>query len=291
VLAGLQGADLLHVHSVGPGLCVPIARVLGMKVVFTVHGADYEREKWGPLARAMLRLGERLGARNANRTIAVSRQVQQLLRLNHAAQAAFIPNGIEIPSRPTSACRLERWGLEPRKYAFAIGRLEPGKGFDELIDAFGGLEAEWKLAIAGRADHPSAYSRDLQARAGRAERVVLTGFVQGEDLAQLYAHCGLFVLPSHHEGLPIALLEALSYGCSVLASDIPANRAVPLRPDRFFKVGQVRDLREKIARWMERGIGEEEKQRNLRVLREHYDWDAVARRTLEVYREVVGGDA
>jgi len=290
VVAGLRRADVLHVHSVGPGLCVPIARLLGMKVVFTVHGADYEREKWGPLARAMLRLGEKLGAGNANRTIAVSQHVQQLLQHTHGVEVACIPNGIEVPSRPASPRSLAKWGLEPGRYVFAIGRLEPGKGFDELIDAFSSLAVDWKLAIAGRADHPSAYSRNLEARAGRTERVVLTGFVQGEELAQLYAHCGLFVLPSHHEGLPIALLEALSYGCSVLASDIPANRAVPLRADRYFATGSVGDLREKMARWMERGIGEEETRQNLRVLREHYDWDVVVRRTLDVYRELVGGN-
>ncbi len=290
VLAGLRRADLLHVHSVGPGLCVPIARLLGMKVVLTVQGADYERKKWGPLARAMLRLGERLGARNANRTIAVSQHVQELLHRRHGIKAACIPNGVDVPSFPASSRCLAKWGLEPGRYVFAIGRLEPGKGFDELIDAFSGLQVDWKLAIAGRADHPSTYSRDLEARVGRAERVVLTGFVQGEELAQLYAHCGLFVLPSHHEGLPIALLEALSYGCSVLASDIPANRAVPLRPDRYFEMGSAEDLREKAAGWIERGISKEEKQQNLRLLREQYDWDVVVRQTLDVYREVVGGN-
>jgi len=287
LVATARRTDVLHVHCVGPALCVPLARLLGLKVIFTTQGPDYEREKWGPFAKAMLRLGERLGVRYAHRTISVSEHIRQSLKEKYGIESELIPNGVEIPSRPPGTRYLRQWGLECGKYVFSLGRFVPEKGFHDLIDAFSGIETDWRLAIAGQADHPSPYSRSLEASAARTQGVVLTGLVTGEPLGQLYAHCGLFVLPSYHEGLPLALLEALGYGASVLVSDIPANRSVPLPADRFFKSGDVEDLRQKMSYWMARGITEEERQQNLRMLRERFDWDAIARRTLEVYRRVL----
>lgn len=286
LIAALRRADILHIHCVGPALCTPIAKRLGLKVVFTSQGPDYEREKWGPLAKMMLRLGERLGSEHADRTIVVSDHIRDLLKDKHGVESDLIPNGVTIPEPSASTEYLEKWGLRRGQYVFAAGRFVPEKRFHDLVQAFCRLQTEWKLAIAGQADHPSAYSRALEARATEAEGVVLTGFVGGEELRQLYTHCGLFVLPSRHEGLPLALLEALSYGNSVLASDIPAHKEVPLRADRFFRVGDVGHLSERMAYWMQRGITDEEKRENLRLLHERYNWDTIARRTLDVYRKV-----
>ncbi len=291
VIAALASADILHIHCSGPALFVPLARLLGLKVVLRSVGAGYERKNWGPFAKAVLRLGEKLGTRYANRNITITQHIQDSIRQKYGVESDLIPNGVEIPATPASAGYLRKWGLEKKKYAFTAGRFDAGKGFHELIEAFGGLPAEWKLVIAGQANHPSAYSQALEASARQTKGVVLTGFITGEELRQLFAHCGLFVLPSHHEGLSFAMLEALSYGNSVLLTDIPANKAIPLRPDRYFRAGDVEDLRQKMAYWMERGITDAEKEENLRMLRERHDWDVIAERTLAVYRSVLGLDA
>jgi glycosyltransferase involved in cell wall biosynthesis len=281
------GADLLHIHAVGPALCTPLARTLGLKVVVTTQGSDYERQKWGPVAKTVLRLGERWGAVYADRIIAVTRHIATRLRRNYGASATVIPNGVEIPRLPESSDQLRRWNLKPGHYAFALGRFVPEKGFHDLLDAWEGLETDWKLALAGTADHPTPYSRSLRKRAEEMNGVVPTGFVKGDALSQLYAHSGLFVLPSYHEGLPLVLLEALSYRCNVVASDIPAVRAVDIREDRFVPPGDVRALREGMRRWMDRGISGREREENLRTLRRNYSWDVIARRTRDVYRSVL----
>lgn len=285
--AARRGADLLHLHCAGPALCTPLACGLGLPVVFTSQGPDYARQKWGPVAKSVLRLGEKWGARGANRTIVVSRHIQRMFCRKYSVEAELIPNGVELPPPVTSDEHLAEWGLQKGRYVFALGRLVPEKGFHDLLAAYEGLDTEWKLALAGEADHPSPYSRELRKRAEAVPGAVMTGFVKGERLRQLYAHCGLWVLPSYHEGLPLVLLEALSYGCSVLVSDIPANRSVDLPEGRFFPVGDPAALRRKMAHWLRRGIDEEERRRNLQMIRDHYDWDDIARRTLRVYEKAV----
>jgi glycosyltransferase involved in cell wall biosynthesis len=286
--AAKAGADILHLHCVGPALCTPLARALGLKVVITTQGPDYARQKWGPVAKAVLRTGERWGARYGNRVIAVSEHIAGRLRRDYSTDSVVIPNGVDVPEMPAEADQLERWGLEPGRYVFALGRWVPEKGFHDLLEAWRGLDTDWKLALAGEADHPTAYSRSLSRQAEQAGGVVPTGFVKGEALSQLYAHSGLFVLPSYHEGLPVVLLEALSYRCNILASDIPSNRTVDLPDERFFPAGDVQVLRAEMQKWMDRGVSEAERRANLRMLREDYNWDTIAEQTLAVYNEVLG---
>lgn len=287
VAAAKRSCDLLHIHSEGPGLCVPLARMLGMKVVFTLHALDHASPKWGPLARAALKLGAIVGTKYAHATIVVSDHLREWLRGQLGVEAHTIPNGVELPPLPSSTEYLDRWGLEKSRYVFTLGRIVKGKGFEDLVEAFAGLETDWKLVIAGDVEYPTAYSRMLDEKARATEGVVMTGFVTGEERLELFAHNGLFVLPSHHEGLPLALLEAMSFGNSVLASDIPGTREVPLPADRFFPPRDVEQLRNKMRHWMARGVSETERQQNLRLLRERYSWDTIARKTLEVYRSVL----
>lgn len=288
IRAAFMRPDVLHIHAVGPALCVPLARLLGLPVVVTSQGPDYARPKWGKLATRVIKLGERWAARYANRMIVVSDAIRRMVKEEYGDDAEVIPNGVELPEGPIGSDRLDQWGLEPGRYVFALGRFVEEKGFDHLLEAYRGLDTEWKLALAGDADHPRPHSRYLRRTAEEMDKVVLTGMVKGKDLQQLYANCGLMVLPSHHEGLPLVLLEALSYGCNVIASDIPACRAVPLREERYVPDGDETALRQKMEHWMAKGISQTERQENLDLLRREYDWGTIARRTLAVYREVVG---
>ncbi len=287
--AAVRRPDVLHLHAIGPGLLAPLARVLGLRVVMTHHGADYRREKWGPLARTVLRAGERIGVRSAHRPIAVAPDIQEDLTLRLGVDVELIPNGAPTVPRATGRTTLERFGLEPGRYVLNVARLDPTKRQDDLIAAF--LRADvpgLKLALVG-AGPDNAYCAGIRRRAAADTRVVLTGFQSGPALRELYSHAGLFALPSSLEGHPIALLEAASYGLPIIASAIPPNLALPLPRDRFFPVGDVAAL----ATLLERAAGEigapaaawEDLRRHVR---QRFSWRRAAQLTRSVYDEAAG---
>lgn len=288
LLARWRSPDVVHVHAVGPALLVPLARLLGLKVVVTNHGPDYDRQKWGRAAKAVLRLGEKLGGVFAHEVIVISEVIAGIVRRRCGRGSNLIYNGVPLPERAEGTAHLERWKLSPGRYVLAVARLVPEKGLHDLVEAFGRAGWDGQLVIAGDADHESDYSRSLKAAAAANPRVVLTGYVTGEPLHQLFSHAGLFALPSYHEGLPIALLEALSYGLPVLVSDIPANLEVGLPAERYFPCGDVEALAGRLAALAARGITEAERAELRRQVAEKYDWDRIARETLAVYRKAVG---
>ena len=287
--------DILHIHAVGPSIMVPLGRLLGMKVVMTHHGPDYERKKWAGPAKAILRMGEALGVRCANAVICISQVIADGVKKKYGRDAVVIPNGVAIPEILSSEDALRKYGLEKGRYILAVGRFVPEKGFGELIEAFekvgsqeSGVGSEWRLVIVGKADHEDEYSRSLKEKAAKNPNIVLTGFLSGKPLQELYSHAGLFVLPSYYEGLPIALLEAMSYGLSCIVSDIPANREVGLAENRYFKAGDIESLRRKIKEFIASGpLGGQERTGQIKRIAGKYDWDAIAGRTLEVYTSVV----
>lgn len=280
--------DILHMHAIGPSFFAPLARVLGMKVVVTNHGPDYKRKKWPPPAKVFLRFCERIGTKFANRIIAISDNISDDIKRKYSREAMTIPNGIEIPGHLETHDTLKKYGLQRRKYVLAVGRFVPEKGFDDLIDAFNRRNFnEWKLVIVGKADHEDRYSMGLKERAEKNKNIILTGFLTGQPLQELYSHAGLFVLPSYYEGLPIVLLEAMSYGLSCIASDIPANRSVGLDDDRFFRAGDINMIAMKIEEFINKPFKEEERKRQIDIIAERYNWGKIAEDTLRVYESVI----
>ncbi len=279
--------DIVHIHAVGPALLTPLARLSGLRVVVTHHGSDYERAKWGRAARFVLRLGEILGGRYASEVIAISKSIADLVKRRCDRDPHLIYNGVRIPQRSAATDFLQRIGVVPGGYVLTVARFVPEKGLNDLLNAFRGVNGQCQLVIAGDADHETPYSRKLRETAAHDGRVVLTGYVTGEPLHQLYSHARLFVLASHHEGLPIALLEAMSYGLSVLASDIPANRELDLPAERYFRCGHVRGLQERIETLVHKELAATERQAMQAKLQELYDWERIAEQTIEVYEKAL----
>lgn len=279
--------DILHIHAIGPSLFVPIARLLGLKIVMTNHGPDYERKKWKTPAKFVLRLGERLGSKWSNAIICISERIAEDVRRKYGRHSTVIHNGVIIPQPSNSDEILKKYGLMKGKYVLSVGRLVPEKGFHDLIEAFTKIRLEgWMLVIAGGADHADAYSFGLKEKASRTNNVVMTGFLSGKPLQEIYSHAGLFVLPSYYEGLPIALLEAMSYGLSCIASDIPANRIAGLEEGRYFVVSNIMALSAKIMQFIDTPFTHEQKVRQLKMVADKFDWNKIAEETLKIYESV-----
>lgn len=280
------GADILHIHAIGPALLVPYAKILGMKVVFTHHGPDYDRDKWGFTAKTMLKLGERMGCMFADDVIVISDVIRNLIRqkYNRASNVHLIYNGVSQPEMCDYPEYFKELGIEKGKYILGMCRFVPEKNLHHLIGAYVKVkeqypDADTRLVLAGDTDFEDDYSRNLKEMARRND-VILTGFIKGRKLHSLLTNCHCYCLPSSHEGLPIALLEAMSYGVKVIVSDIPANKEVGLPENDYFPVGNISALAEKLSAVMERPL------EHVNYDMTKYDWDKIADQVTEVYQNL-----
>lgn len=289
--AAWRRPDILHIHAIGPSLFTPLAKLTGLRVVVTHHGPDYDREKWNPVAKAVLRMGERFGMVFSDARIVISDVIRQLVKSKYNRDSHCIPNGVEIPADIKSDETPQQFGLESGRYILTVSRMVPEKRHLDLIRAFGnsGLQG-WKLALVGDLGADDAYVQQVKKAAEQSPQIVLTGFQTGNALAQLYGNAGLFVLPSTHEGLPIALLEALSYGIPSIASDIPANKEVELDNDHYFRVRDIPDLTTCLHRVATKVRPDDYRLRVQDWVRRKYNWQSIAYSTLGVYKCVYRKD-
>jgi glycosyltransferase involved in cell wall biosynthesis len=278
-----RGADLIHIHAIGPSLFAPLARCLGMRVLVTHHGRDYDRAKWGRFAKSMLRLGERLAVSCSHQLIAVAPTLARQLRQAFPRRAPYIhyiPNGAPALEGTLTADEvLEQFGLTPRSYVLAVGRLVPEKGFDYLIRAFRSSGTDRSLVIVGSAIHDSDFHRSLIAQTD--EQVQFIGNQPRAVLRRLYEQADLFVLPSFHEGLAISALEAVECGTPLLLSDIPPNKDLGLGASNYFPVGDEAALAIELARPGSSFAYDVDE------IRSHFNWDSIARQTLAIYRDLL----
>jgi glycosyltransferase involved in cell wall biosynthesis len=289
--AAIRRPDVLHLHAVGPALLAPLARLLGLRVVVTHHAADYEREKWGPLAKALLRAGERFGVGFANRPIVVSPILKQVVESRYGVGATLIPNGAPLAMPRRTRHTLRRFDLLPRRYVLCVARLDPVKRQHDLIAAFRAARLPgWKLVLVGEVT-TDRYSRRLVDEAARDPVIVLTGYQSGAALHELYSHAGLFVLPSALEGHPIALLEAAVFELPVLATAIPENLALPLPRSSYFPVGDTQALAAKLEEMTGAATARSAPERRAvhLAVRAEYSWRKAAELTSSVYRYVARG--
>ncbi|MBN1475521.1 glycosyltransferase family 4 protein [Candidatus Sumerlaeota bacterium] len=289
--------DIVHYHALGPSVLAILPRLTRRRVVATCHGLDWQRAKWGWFARRALRLGEWTLCHWPHRTIAVSRTLRQHFREHHGREVTYIPNGIDLPPTPEPHEIVERWGLRHGEYFLFLSRLVPEKRCDVLIEAFRGLQTPRRLVIAGGSSMSDDHVEHLHSLARGDDRILFTGNVTGRLRDELMTHAHAFVLPSELEGLPIVLLEALSFGLCTLASDIPVNREVLEETEpgseawgRLFRCNDVESLRAEL-RWLEehpeavQALGAAARPRVAR----HFTWDRVADETEALYREVAHG--
>lgn len=278
------GVDVLHVHAIGPAMLTPYAKLRGMKVVFTHHGPDYDRDKWGLAAKTMLKLGERMGCKYADEVIVISNVIKNLIakKYGRTEHVHLIYNGVPKPEICEFPEYFEKLGIEKGKYILGMCRFVPEKRLHDLVESFSSirpLPSDLKLVLAGDTDFEDDYSRGLKKKA-KENGVVLTGFVKGRKLHSLLTNCRCYCLPSSHEGLPISLLEAMSYRVPVVVSDIPANLEVGLDSSCYFPVGNVEALAEKLQKNVD------EPYHSVDYDISKYDWDVIANQVCKVYQSL-----
>jgi len=285
------GADVLHVHAIGPALLVPYAKLLGMKVVFTHHGPDYDRDKWGFAAKTVLKLGEMMGCLFADDVIVISHVIQDLIakKYNRTKRVHLIYNGVPKPEICDYPEYFKELGIEDGKYVLGMCRFVPEKNLHHLVEAMNLLKRNKdlrigelggiKLVLAGDTDFEDNYSLELKEMA-RKNGVVLTGFIKGKKLHSLLTHARCFCLPSSHEGLPIALLEAMSYSIPVIVSDIPANKEVGLPESDYFHCGNVNELASNIQQVLESPL------KHIKYDMTKYNWSLIADQVAEIYKKL-----
>ncbi len=277
--------DVVHFHALGPALFSFVPRMVGKKTVVTVQGLDWQRKKWGGIASAVLKLGERAAVSFPNRTIVVSKTLQQHYG-GYAPSIAYVPNGGMLRARHQPKKLLE-WGLDPQRYILFLGRFSPEKNCQLLLDAFAKLASDVKLVMAGASSYCDQYARTVRGQAG--ERIKILDWVSGDDLDELLTNAMIFVLPSDIEGLSLALLDAMGAGLCVVASDIPENREAIGDAGFTFRRGDAADLADRlhllIAHPTVRNAAGEAARRRIR---ENYQWSRIAEEVEGVYFEVMG---
>ena len=278
-----QRYDIVHYHNTGPGFFIPLMVFSRATVVFTYHNVSYTQKKWNFAAKKFLSLSEKISLLNSDYVIFISEIIKtEMVKRYPVNNFKVIFNGVSIPDKSSQSDYLGSLGLEKQKYAIAVGRFLEEKGFDYLIKSFRKTNiSDYKLVLAGDTDYPTDYSNKLKALATEND-VILTGFIKGEKLNQLFSNARLFIMSSFEEGLPIALLEAMSYNIDVLVSNIPANLQIELNQDDYFSVGDEEDLKSKIIE----KLSETKKRYFDEILSERFNWDKIAIETNIIYEQL-----
>lgn len=276
--------DVIHYHAEGPCSTLFIPKLFGIRVVATIHGLDWQRAKWGNFASSVLKFGERMAARYADEVIVLSRNVQQYFMDTYGRSTNYIPNGIARPQIREPREIEEKYGLKKDGYILFLARLVPEKGLHYLIEAFKELQTDKKLVIAGGSSHSFEYMKQVKQSASEDERIIMTDFVQGRVLEELYSNAYLFVLPSDIEGMALSLLEAMSYGNCCVVSDINENMEVVEDKAVSFRKGDSRDLREKLAELLTSPHKVEEyRKQSADFICGKYSWESVVEQTRVLY--------
>ncbi len=278
--------DVVHFHAEGPCAMLWLPKLFGKRCVATVHGLDWQREKWkGGFGSKYIRFGEKVAVKFADEIIVLSKGVQDYFKQTYGRETRFIPNGVNRPEVRDAELIKEKFGLDKDEYILFLGRIVPEKGLRYLIEAFKGIQSDKKLIIAGGASDTEDFMNEIKELAKGDSRIIFTGFVAGRMLEELYSNAYVYSLPSDLEGMPLSLLEAMSYGNCCLVSDITECAEVVEDKAAVFKKSDVVDLRAKLQMLGDdRKIVERYKETATEFICQKYSWDDVVGKTIELYR-------
>lgn len=277
--------DVVHFHAEGPCAMLWLPKLFGKRCIATIHGIDWQRAKWGGFASKYIKFGEKVAAKYADEIIVLSESVQKYFMDIYGRKTVFIPNGVKRPVIREPRLIKEKFGLEKDSYILFLGRLVPEKGISYLIEAFKQIDTDKKLVIAGGSSDTNGFLRDLKKLAKDDEKIIFTGFVQGQLLEELYSNAYVYVLPSDLEGMPLSLLEAMSYGNCCVVSDIAECAEVVEDKAVVFRKSNVEQLREKLQDLCEHPEKVQSYKNSASdFICQKYNWDDVVDKTVALYQ-------
>lgn len=278
--------NVVHIHAEGPAFFSWLPKLLGKRVIVTVHGLDWQREKWkSGFGSKFIKQGEKNAVKYADEIIVLSKGVHDYFRNQYGRETRFIPNGVNRPEIRKAELITDKFGLTKDSYILFLGRLVPEKGIRYLVEAFKNVKTEKKLVIAGGSSDTDSFMKELKELAKDDKRIIFTGFVQGQMLEELYSNAYIYTLPSDLEGMPLSLLKAMSYGNCCLVSDIQECTEVVEEKALIFKKSNVQDLQNKLQEACDRTEKIMElKQQAADYICKKYNWDDVVEETLKLYR-------
>lgn len=286
-----QDADIIHYQGIGPSLLLWIPKLFKWKakVVSTVHSDDRQHQKWSWFARFMLGLGARIACRVPDATIAISKYQKETFEAEFGGHLVYIPNGVTINRYFEPNLITKNYGLEKHDFILFISRLVKHKGLHYLIRAYNMLhKPAKKLVIVGSSAHTDKYEALVKELAGDNPNIIFTGDLKGQPLFELFSNAYFYVIPSEYEGLSIALLDVMSYGTPVLASDIKPNLEVLSGLGFTFKNKNITDLRDKLEYLIANpDLVDKSGKALISRVKEEYDWQVITRKTLELYKNLV----
>ena len=276
--------DCIHYHAEGSCAMLWIPHLFRKRTVVTIHGLDWQRSKWGGFATKYIKFGEKMAAKYADEIIVLSKSVQQYFNDTYGRETNYIVNGVNKPEIKEANIIKEKYGLEKDNYILYLARIVPEKRLDLLIDAYKQIDTDKKLVIAGGSSHTNDFVNLINEKVANNDKIIMTGFVQGEELQELFSNTYLYCLPSDVEGMPISLLEAMSYGRNCLVSDIEENTQVCQEYATSFEKSNLEDLKEKLSECLKGNNRHSEDEISNYILSK-YNWDDVVEETKKLYRK------
>ena len=285
IKAAFSKADVVHFHAEGPCATLWIPKLFGKRCIATIHGLDHQRAKWGKLASTYIMMGEKCAVKHADEIIVLSKGVQEYFKETYGRKTVFIPNGVNKPKIVEPNLIQQKFNLNKDDYILYLGRIVPEKGIHYLIEAFNQIKTVKKLVIAGGSSDTDEYFEKLKEMAKNNKNIIFTGFVQGQILDELYSNAYIYCLPSDLEGMPLSLLEAMSYGNCCLVSDIEECTSVIEDKGISFKKGNVQDLQNKLDNLLkDKETVEKLSRESSDYICQKYSWDTVTQKTVELYK-------
>ncbi len=287
IAAAFGDYDVVHFHAEGPCAALWIPKLFGKKCVATVHGLDWQREKWGKgFASKYIKFGEKVLAKYADEVIVLSKAAYDYFKETYNRETVIIHNGITPPQKKEAQLITEKYGIYKDEYISVVSRLTAEKGIHYLIDAFNKIHTDKKLVIAGDTSDTDDYVKLLKKKASGNPNIIFTGFISGDTLNEIYSNAYINVLPSDLEGMSLCLLESLSYNNLLLCSNIPENTSVAEDRALYFEKGNIEDLAQKLqflcddsnyVKDFRNGIDE--------FILAKYNWQDIAEHTCNLYKK------
>lgn len=283
--ASFSRFDVVHFHAEGPAAMCFLPKLFGKRVIVTIHGLDWQRSKWGGFATKFLLFGEKTAVKYADEIIVLSASAQNYFLEKYGRKTVFIPNGITKPKKLDANIITEKFGLEKNNYLLYLGRIVPEKGIHYLIEAYKKSDIKMPLVIAGGSSHTEEYFAQLKGSA-KGENIIFTDFADGDLLTELYSNAYIYILPSDLEGMPLSLLEAMSFGNCCLTSDIAECTEVCEENAVYFKKGNIEDLKEKLHHLVNNPDEVQQyKTISADYITSKYNWDKITEKTLSLYEK------